>query len=88
MRILVGNKCEQEDKRKVSYEEGKKFTEKHTLKFYEASYITGKNIDNIFFYPTYQIYEKIKKREYEYKMENIKAHLIKETIKEVNCTII
>ena len=82
IRVLVGNKCEQEDKRKVSYEEGKKFAEKHNLKFYEATYITGKNINNIFFYPTYQIYEKIKKGEYE--IENVKVNHAEQK----NCIII
>ena len=77
IRVLVGNKCEQEDKRKVSFEEGKKFAENHNLKFYEATYITGKNINNIFFYPTYQIYEKI-----------ISKKIILKKIKKDNCFIV
>ena len=57
--VLVGNKCEQEDKRVVSYKEGKELADELGIKFYEATYKTGKNINNIFFYPAYEIFKKV-----------------------------
>ena len=57
--VLVGNKCEQEDRRKVSYKEGEELADRLGIKFYEATYKTGKNINNIFFYPAYEIFKKV-----------------------------
>ena len=56
--MLVGNKCEQEDGREVSYEEGQKLADKNGMKFYEATYKTGKNINEIFLDTLYDIYRK------------------------------
>ena len=47
-KILVGHKIESENKREVSYNEGKDFADKYEMLFFEASSITGENIDNIF----------------------------------------
>ena len=45
---LIGNKSDLEDKRQVSYEEGKQYAEKNNLVFYETSALNGKNIEEIF----------------------------------------
>ena len=43
--VLIGNKCDLEDKRKVKKEEGEKEAEKYELKFYESSNKEGININ-------------------------------------------
>ena len=47
---LVGNKCDLEDKRKVSVEEGKNLASKlsSNSSFFEASAKSGKNVNEIF----------------------------------------
>ena len=46
--MIVGNKCDLEDERKVSIEEGKEFKEKNNLNFFmEASARTGFNAKNV-----------------------------------------
>ena len=46
--MIVGNKCDLEDERKVSIEEGKEFKEKNNLNFFmEASAKTGFNAKNV-----------------------------------------
>ncbi|KAK8794836.1 hypothetical protein WA158_001817 [Blastocystis sp. Blastoise] len=46
--ILVGNKSDLEDKRAVSYEEGKRLAGKYNISFFESSAATGQNISDIF----------------------------------------
>ena len=57
--ILVGNKSDLEDRREVSFEEGKELAEKYGLDFYETSAKTGDNVDNIFFNSANEIAKKI-----------------------------
>ena len=45
---LIGNKCDLEGKRAVSYEEGKNFAEENNLIFFETSAKDGNNIQEIF----------------------------------------
>ena len=45
---LIGNKSDLEDKRQVTYEEGKKFADDNNLVFFETSALSGKNIEEIF----------------------------------------
>jgi Ras-related protein Rab-1A len=47
--FLVGNKCDQEDKRKVSFEEGKKYADDNNFVFFEVSAKENINIDKLFF---------------------------------------
>ena len=46
--IIVANKCDLENKRQISKEEGKELAEKYNFKFYETSALNGKNIDKAF----------------------------------------
>ena len=45
---LIGNKCDLEGKRAVSYEEGKNFAEENNLLFFETSAKDGTNIQECF----------------------------------------
>ena len=46
--ILVGNKCDIEDKRQVKKEDGKEYAKKQKIKFYEVSAKEGTNINTAF----------------------------------------
>ena len=46
--FLIGNKIDIEDRREITFAEGKEFSEKHGLMFCECSVKTGENIDFIF----------------------------------------
>lgn len=46
--ILVGNKCDQEKERKVSYEEGMRLAKENRIDFVESSAKNGTNIEEIF----------------------------------------
>ncbi len=48
--ILVGNKCDEKEKRQVSYEEGKNLAKQLNIIFFEISIKTGKNVKEIFYY--------------------------------------
>ena len=57
--LLIGNKSDLEEERKVTREEGEAMAEKHKVKFYEASAKTGENIQELFHDIGKQIFEKI-----------------------------
>ena len=65
--ILVGNKIDLEEKRKVNKKEGELFAKENNLKFYECSCKTGENVEKIVddligtIYPKYR--EEILKKE-------------------------
>ena len=46
--VLVGNKCDLEDKKQVTEEEGKKLANELGINFFEVSAKTGKNVDEAF----------------------------------------
>lgn len=48
MLILVGNKIDLEEKRQVSYDEGKALAEKNGMVFFETSAKTGENVKEMF----------------------------------------
>ena len=65
---LIGNKIDLEDKRQVTYEEGKKFAEDNNLLFFETSAKNGNNINTIFLESANNLIDKIEKGEI--KLEN------------------
>jgi Ras-related protein Rab-6A len=59
--VLIGNKIDLENERKVTYEEGKKFAEENNFIFQEVSAKTGKNFETLFEVQIYEaIYNKFK----------------------------
>ena len=63
MICLVGNKLDLEDKRQVSYEEGKNFADENDLLFFETSARDGNNIKEIFMESANLLVDKIEKGE-------------------------
>ena len=47
-KILVGNKCDLEDKRTVSYQQGKELAETYGMQFIETSAKSNRNVDEAF----------------------------------------
>ena len=58
--ILVGNKNDKEDERKVSYEEGLKYAQKYNFQFFEMSAKTGENVKEAFLTLIHLYYDKNK----------------------------
>ena len=63
--VLVGNKCDLEDKRQVTYEEGKELADKNELLFFESSAKDGINVDDIFINSAKEISKKIEQGYYD-----------------------
>ena len=47
-KILVGNKCDLENKREVTYEQGNEFADNNDMKFLETSAKTAYNVGDSF----------------------------------------
>ena len=47
-KLLIGNKCDLEDKRKVTFQEGKDFAESNGMKFMETSAKTASKVQEAF----------------------------------------
>ena len=63
--VLVGNKSDLDDKRQVSYEEGKELADKNELLFFESSAKDGINVDEIFVNSAKEIAKKIEQGYYD-----------------------
>ncbi|KAJ9451260.1 Ras-related protein RABB1c [Diplonema papillatum] len=59
--MLIGNKCDLENKRQVSKEEGEQFAKDNNLVFMETSAKTAHGVDDAFVSTARMIYEKIQK---------------------------
>ena len=60
--ILVGNKCDLSNERKVSIEEGENYAKKYNIKFFEASAKDGTNVNELFFHLANEIYQNDKSK--------------------------
>eukprot|EP01128_Nolandella_sp_AFSM9_P001382 TRINITY_DN11517_c0_g1_i1.p1 TRINITY_DN11517_c0_g1~~TRINITY_DN11517_c0_g1_i1.p1 ORF type:complete len:217 (-),score=47.56 TRINITY_DN11517_c0_g1_i1:106-732(-) len=58
--LLVGNKCDLEEEREVSYAEGKAFADEQGIEFIEVSAKSGTNIEAAFERTTLEIFNKYK----------------------------
>eukprot|EP01119_Soliformovum_irregulare_P005071 TRINITY_DN1644_c0_g1_i1.p1 TRINITY_DN1644_c0_g1~~TRINITY_DN1644_c0_g1_i1.p1 ORF type:complete len:136 (+),score=38.41 TRINITY_DN1644_c0_g1_i1:316-723(+) len=56
--MLIGNKCDLQEKRQISREEGEKFAKDNGLFFLEASARTDENVDEAFIGTAKHIYRK------------------------------
>ena len=63
--VLIGNKIDLENQRKVSFEEGKKLAEQNNFIFQEVSAKTGKNFENLFEVKIYESVYNTFKKEFE-----------------------
>lgn len=59
--ILVGTKCDLEEKRVVTYERGKEFSEKYNIPFFEISSESGECVELLFKTITEMCFNKMKK---------------------------
>jgi GTPase SAR1 family protein len=62
-KILIGNKCDLEEKRKVSYEQGKEFADTYGMKFIETSAKTNQNVGDAFTTMTREIIQQMVDKE-------------------------
>ena len=80
--MIVGNKCDLEDERKVSFDEGKEFKEKNHLDFFmETSAKTGFNVKNFLIEAAEILYKDylVNKNSYDKDMDSIDNVKVKNT---------
>ena len=46
--ILIGNKCDKEEERKIKKDDGKDYAKKKQIKFFEVSAKDGTNVNDVF----------------------------------------
>ena len=68
--VLVGNKCDLEEQRQVTYEEGEEFAKENGMMFFEVSAKTGSNIENVFVQSAMEIATKIESNTYDLSNES------------------
>lgn len=68
--ILIGNKCDLEDKRVVTFEEGKQLAQKNQMLFFETSAKTGAGVEDVFLTTADKIVENIEGNIYDLTSED------------------
>ena len=48
-KVLVGNKCDKQDEKVISAEQGQQLADEYGLKFFETSALSGHNINDLFY---------------------------------------
>ena len=79
IKILVGNKTDLEDKREITFYEGKEFADNNGFQFLETSAKNNFNIDNVFEIIGKKITEKNKNEESNKSEENNKIESVQES---------
>ena len=77
--VLVGNKNDLENERKVSFDEGKKFADSNDILFFESSAKTGNNVEDIFYKSAECISQRINKNVYDLESDSCGIKLGEET---------
>ena len=77
--VLVGNKNDLENERRVSFDEGKKFADSNNILFFESSAKTGNNVEDIFYKSAECISERIIKNDYDLESDSCGIKLGEET---------
>ena len=72
-KILVGNKCDMESDRKVTFEQGKEFADKNKMQFFETSAKNSINVQQAFEAMTREIINDNKEKNIQSKKDNIKV---------------
>ena len=67
---LIGNKSDLEDKRQVTYEEGKQYADENNLVFFETSALNGNNIEEIFIQSATDLVNKLESGEFNNDLSN------------------
>ena len=70
--ILIGNKCDLEEERVISKEEGENVAKQYNIKFYETSCKNGDNVEECFLGLAKQIIYKMKEKKSNSSQDNIK----------------
>lgn len=63
VKVLVGNKSDLEEERKVLKEEGEKLAQENSFKFFESSAFMNQNIQEVFDYTAHELFSRVKKEE-------------------------
>ena len=76
-KILVGNKADKEDKRQVTFDQGKEFADSHGMKFIEASAKSSLNVGESFISMTSDIIKQLNQKEVKPEVKEQKIDMTK-----------